>query len=135
GVDPIVDANGVLSVDVNGVVRLHTAQTIAAAGGFHRRGEPVLFKNPQGFWVPAKFNAGDAVQYLGNEPKRFFGGEQVFGTLTDAATAGGTCRDSAGRRMLSVLATCSYVQREGAGSVTCPITCSPPTTAHGSPVR
>ncbi|MGZ6715887.1 MAG: hypothetical protein ACXVFG_14140, partial [Gaiellaceae bacterium] len=97
--DPIVDANGNLAVDVNGVVRLHTTATISAAGGFHRRGEVVLKQNPQGFWVPDTFVGGEAVLYLGNEAKRFFGGEPVFGSLTDPATAGATFQHIAASSM------------------------------------
>ncbi|MHC4396737.1 MAG: hypothetical protein ACYS1A_13895 [Planctomycetota bacterium] len=94
--EPIVDYNGNLMLNEDGFVILHTNDSITDHYGraiLHRRGEPVYELTPGAdpnllqSWAQATYNAGDLMYYLGNEPWRYFGGEDAFYTSAEPVEA------------------------------------------------
>ncbi|MFC1533492.1 hypothetical protein ACFL7M_09040, partial [Thermodesulfobacteriota bacterium] len=87
---PVVDFNGNIKLDETGKAILHTTDTI-----MHSRGEPVYdyiggdTTSPDS-WVQATYSGGEPRYTLGNEPKRYLGGEQAYYTAADPVQAAET---------------------------------------------
>src|SRR4030095_12754877 len=85
---PVVDAQGNLTFDASGKVIRHTASSIVNARGnpiLHHRGEPLyrevvvpIFGFSFSFFIQDRYAATDPLLTVGNEPRRYLGGQQAF---------------------------------------------------------